>query len=916
MVRVHVYDLGRLSREWLYDGPLASSRRQFEMERLFTERLRSGTPGSDLVPPEQAELYYVSACLLQGFFELRAQPGALQTWSDQIEAALRAAGPWWDRRRDRHIVWSLRCADRSSRFRTFWVRAGGWPSIWDSGAALLCIENADERTRGQGYLMPYIVSPSAACAPAERSRPSLLFFSGSRNLGNRRTWLDAMEHSCAEECVVHTRSRGANATSSADDVAALRGYAHARFALCPRGDTSSRKAMYDAMACGAIPFVVNDFQTLPLADSLDWSGFALRAAETAQPSEAIRALAAVPARKLRQMRARLAVAVAALDYREGGRIVDLTLDEIVRAATAAEVPLPRPAAQLSAAAHHPSAAHHSLAHPQGRAAAHHPLAYPLAEPPPSSAAVWRAGLHSCTTRYCAAWARGCGDGISRADEIALSRLLEAIDCSHLRVHLDCPRARALLAARLPPINSKGARDANATAKAAAVAIAATSDALGGRTRLCLSVARAFEIVYRPALGGGDDDGGAGLGSVARQALLAAEAGRRLLLPSIRTTWEGSPPGWCFEPPPPRHELRGACASSSLERRAGTACERVATRLLRGRRWLCATRVGPQGPHHARSCDAVARAWLDAAVATQRTSPPAAASPPAVAVSLCVGTSGTNLSAATRGRSALLPRTRSGVKAAARAWAHTPPEAAPIPRIVHQTWPTCVQPRRRAAWRERCAQQLGGGWRLWLWSDADNERLVAAAFPWLLPLYRSYDNEIKRVDAVRYLYLYLFGGVYLDTDSTCLRSLDSLPLAPGEAIFGTQHSRCATPDAWPDCVANAFMAAPPRHPLLALAINRLQFSSRRGTAVLHTAGPGFLTRVLQAWGPGWGFGNVTIHMPMTLRDGGALRPSILYPSEWNATTNACGQGSTAELDACAARLPRAAVATFWTHSWKA
>ena len=44
-----------------------------------------------------------------------------------------------------------------------------------------------------------------------------------------------MEHGCAE-CVVHTRSREANATTSSDDDAAQRGYANARFALCPRGD--------------------------------------------------------------------------------------------------------------------------------------------------------------------------------------------------------------------------------------------------------------------------------------------------------------------------------------------------------------------------------------------------------------------------------------------------------------------------------------------------------------------------------------------------------------------------------------------------------------------------------------------------------------------------------------------------------
>ena len=758
MVRVHVYDLDRhLSREYLYDRPLDSSRRQFEMERLFTQRLRSGR-SADLVPPGQAELFYVPACLLQGFFELRAQPNALQVWSDQLEAALRAAGPWWDRHRSRHVLWSLRCADRSSRFRTFWLRAGGWPSIWDSGATLLCIETADEYTRGHGHLMPYLVSPSAACTvPREeqRLRSTLLFFSGSRNLGNRRAWLEAMEHGCAE-CAVHTRSRDANATMASDDDAAQRGYANARFALCPRGDTSSRKALYDAMACGALPFVVNDFQTLPLAATLDWSGFALRAAETAQPTEAIRALATVPARTLRQMRSRLAAAVAALDYREGGRIVELTLREILQALTiATEAPLPGPAAHPSATAH------------------------PLAEPPPSSAAVWRAGLHTCTARYCAAWAQGCADGgggggdISRHDEIALSRLLEAIDCSHIRAHLDCSRARALLAAHLPAFRRIPATSrANATAEAAAVAAAAVAstaagasevlDALGGRTRLCLGAARAFEIVYLPALGSGDNDAGGAseLDAIVRQVRLAAEAGRRLLLPRVRPSARGSPPGWCFEPPPPRHELRGACAprsvgtaaSAPFQPSAATPCERMAARLLRGRRWLCSSRVGPLRLHKP-SCESVAQAWLDAAVATHRASAAAAASTSAVAI--CVGTSGdANLSAAWgrdvhggAGAGMPLPRTRSGVKAAARAWARTPSEAAPITRIIHQTWPSCTLPKRRAAWRERCAQQLGSGWRLWLWSDADNERLVASAFPWLLPLCEPPPSTLSSDEAV-------------------------------------------------------------------------------------------------------------------------------------------------------------------------
>ena len=111
-----------------------------------------------------------------------------------------------------------------------------------------------------------------------------------------------------------------------------------------------------------------------------------------------------------------------------------------------------------------------------------------------------------------------------------------------------------------------------------------------------------------------------------------------------------------------------------------------------------------------------------------------------------------------------------------------------------------------------------------------------------------------------------------------------------------------------------MAAPPRHPLFALLINRLQFHARRGNSVLHTAGPAFLTHNIAAWRTSWGFGNVSVHTPFV--DGAVMRPSILYPSPWNASENACGRGSAVELDRCAARMPAVFVNTFWTHTWKA
>ena len=85
-------------------------------------------------------------------------------------------------------------------------------------------------------------------------------------------------------------------------------------------------------------------------------------------------------------------------------------------------------------------------------------------------------------------------------------------------------------------------------------------------------------------------------------------------------------------------------------------------------------------------------------------------------------------------------------------------------------------------------------------------------------------------------------------------------------------------------------------------------------MLHVAGPAFLTRSLVAYTLGWRLGNVSVHMPFT--DGAVTRPSVLYPTPWNASEQACGRGSAAELERCAARMPAVVVRTQWTHTWKA
>ena len=110
--------------------------------------------------------------------------------------------------------------------------------------------------------------------------------------------------------------------------------------------------------------------------------------------------------------------------------------------------------------------------------------------------------------------------------------------------------------------------------------------------------------------------------------------------------------------------------------------------------------------------------------------------------------------------------------AARAFAGARERSAhAVVRIVHQSWKTPELPPRfrllACTWRD-CFPE----WMHVLWTDADNERFVRDEYPAFYARYRSFTKQIYRVDAVRYLYLHHFGGVYTCASAYALRALCS------------------------------------------------------------------------------------------------------------------------------------------------
>ncbi len=123
----------------------------------------------------------------------------------------------------------------------------------------------------------------------------------------------------------------------------------------------------------------------------------------------------------------------------------------------------------------------------------------------------------------------------------------------------------------------------------------------------------------------------------------------------------------------------------------------------------------------------------------------------------------------------------------------------IPKIIHQTWKTKNLPVQLKKWHDQI-KRLHPGWEIKLWTDEDNLALVKEHFPLLLNSYNTLQYNIMRVDLIRYIYMAIYGGYYLDLDYELFIPFDSkisdtelmLPLSSesgekkiiGNSIFGS------------------------------------------------------------------------------------------------------------------------------------
>lgn len=127
----------------------------------------------------------------------------------------------------------------------------------------------------------------------------------------------------------------------------------------------------------------------------------------------------------------------------------------------------------------------------------------------------------------------------------------------------------------------------------------------------------------------------------------------------------------------------------------------------------------------------------------------------------------------------------------------------IPRYLYITWKSTdvktIPERWLPAYLE--LDKVMPHWTIIFTDDAQNRYIVERYFPDFLEYYDRFDYHIQRVDSVRCLLLYLWGGLYKDMDMRILRPLDPLFLNDHELYFVSSPNM-------KNMLTNSFMASKP------------------------------------------------------------------------------------------------------------
>lgn len=165
----------------------------------------------------------------------------------------------------------------------------------------------------------------------------------------------------------------------------------------------------------------------------------------------------------------------------------------------------------------------------------------------------------------------------------------------------------------------------------------------------------------------------------------------------------------------------------------------------------------------------------------------------------------------------------------------------IPKLIMQTWKTEELPVK---WKpsQSSINKYMSDWDYILMTDEMNRKFIMQHFPDFITHYDNFKYPIQRADAIRYAWLYINGGIYLDCDFELLAPLDELFIEDYDNFLVASSNT-------PNIITNGFMASKPKEKLWLDMINEMKnhpgiYSIEMHLHVMNTTGPMAFNRVVK------------------------------------------------------------------------
>jgi len=168
------------------------------------------------------------------------------------------------------------------------------------------------------------------------------------------------------------------------------------------------------------------------------------------------------------------------------------------------------------------------------------------------------------------------------------------------------------------------------------------------------------------------------------------------------------------------------------------------------------------------------------------------------------------------------------------------------KIIHQSWSTETLPAKYLKIK-LTNKRFFKNWEYKLWTDEKNDLFIKEKFPTFFEIYKNYKHKINKIDAVRYFYLYEFGGVYMDLDITLDRDIKELIHKDKCCLFSQKAiNDYFSIKGYTKYIDPMIMYSPPKNKFIKSLIDKLYENGIRGEDYndvydnMKVAGPAFLT----------------------------------------------------------------------------